>query len=60
MVPQVPFAPAPFLAVEQALQTPPQAVLQHMPSTQKPLAHSWAEPGSCPLPVVMTHTPPLH
>jgi hypothetical protein len=35
MLPQVPFAPEPFLAALQAWQVPLHAVLQHTPSTQK-------------------------
>jgi len=39
-LPQVPSAPWPFIAALQAVHTPVQAVLQHTPSTQKPLVHS--------------------
>jgi hypothetical protein len=41
-LPQMPSAPEPFFADEQAVHTPLQALLQHTPSTQKPLAQSAA------------------
>jgi hypothetical protein len=40
MPPQTPSGPLPFFAAEQASQVPSHAVLQHTPSTQKPLAQS--------------------
>ena len=41
MLPQTPLVP-PFFAVEHAWQRPVHAVEQQTPSTQKPLAHSFA------------------
>jgi hypothetical protein len=39
-LPQMPSRPKPFFSVVQAWQVPVQAVLQQMPSAQKPVAHS--------------------
>jgi hypothetical protein len=48
MTPHVPSAPVPFSAALQALQSAPQALLQHTPSTQKLLVHSPASEHAAP------------
>jgi hypothetical protein len=54
----VPLA-APVLALLQALQSPPQAVLQQKPSAQKPLAHSLAAAHAAPVGCFTTQAPAL-
>jgi hypothetical protein len=56
--PQVPSAPPPFLAAEQAWQSPVQAALQHTPSAQKPEAHSLPAPHAAPSACGGTHALP--
>jgi hypothetical protein len=51
---QVPLL-APVLAAVHAMQVAPQALLQHTPSTQKPLAHSLAAVHAVPLTFLATH-----
>jgi hypothetical protein len=48
MRPQTPFTPEPFLAAEQAWQSPVHAASQQRPSTQKPLAQSLGRVQAAP------------
>ena len=50
VVPQTPLAPLPLSAAEHDVQVPLQAVSQHTPSTQLPVAHVEAEEQAAPLP----------
>jgi hypothetical protein len=56
MGPQKPFRPEPFFAAVQAWHAGVQAVAQHTPSTQKPLAHSFVAAHVKPALFCGTHT----
>src|SRR5262245_36122347 len=60
MGPQVPFVPVPFFAAVHAWQVAVHAVLQHTPSTQKPLVHSASAAHAVPLAKSAQLAPPLH
>ena len=57
MLPQVPLAPLPFFTALHAWQRAVHVVLQHTPSTQKPLAHCAETEQAVPLACAATHTP---
>jgi hypothetical protein len=57
-LPQVPFAPLPFFAAEQAWQVPLHGASQHNPSTQNPLAHWFDAKQAPPVAVFARHCPP--
>jgi hypothetical protein len=48
MLPQLPFAPEPFFAAEQAWHAPAQGASQQKPSTQLPVPHSLAAVQASP------------
>jgi len=57
--PQVPSMPAPFLAREHAWQSPVHAVAQHVPSTQKVLAHWFPAVHATPVAFLGVQVVPL-
>lgn len=59
IVPQVPLAPPPFLAVVQAWHEPEQALSQYTPSAQKLLVHCPVAVHVDPFARLATHAPPL-
>src|SRR5262245_57923956 len=54
----VPLEPEYFFAKLHAIQGPSHGVLQHTPSTQLPLLHSFGSVHATPIAFCVTHVPP--